>query len=225
METENIIVPLPYTTRIDRHGKYRMSSHTALITDAALHVAEANPDFGIHIPGENSFGEDGPSTSSIMRDYLISKGIDPSRITIAEGLNDTEAQIQNVRDQLKQAHVLGLDFHTERIQILMDEYGIPGEVIKAEKVILNAHSPEKLASMGKTGGATAEKIEKIVASKEVFRGESKVYYFEKIARRAAKHGKFARQTLAVVRTLLGKGGPTVTDYNFVDAASKFTKPN
>ena len=225
MESENIIVPLPYTTRIDRHGKYRMTSHTALITDAALHVAETNPDFSIHIPGENTFGADAPSTSSIMRDYLIGKGIDPARITISEGLNDTEAQILNVREQLKTAHVLGLDFHTERIQMLMDEYQVKGEVIKAEKVILEAHSPEKLQEAGKTGGATKDRIEKIVASKTTIFGESKVYFFEKLARRATNHGKTGRKMLNLARTILGKSGPTVTDYHFVDAASKFEIPN
>lgn len=212
---ETVIAPLPYTTRIDRHGVVRMSSHMALVADATLHLAQRLPDAEIFLAGENTFGSEFPSTSSVVRDQLVKKGIDPLRITTVDGVNDTESQLKAMKEHgITDPLFVALDFHIDRVEDLSRQTGVSYNptVLQAESIILDAHV-----------GATPERLEKVVTTKTRMFRKSKVYLFEGLAKRAVRLGKPGKLGLAALRFISGKSGPTVTDYHDVDSARNHMK--
>lgn len=105
---EVVITPLPYTTRIDRRGDFRMSSHTALVTDATVLLYKQTSGARIFIPGESTFGPDYPTTASLMKDQLIKKGVPIQSIEIQDGLDDTESQLRAIKEKsrIKLLHIV-----------------------------------------------------------------------------------------------------------------------
>lgn len=208
--SETVYCPLPYTTRIDKRGDFRMSSHTAMVTEATRALLEKNPDSTAFIPGESSFGVQYPSTAEKMKEQLIKKGIEESRIRTQDNLNDTETQLRAIQKQgIQNPKVVAIGFHEKRSKILMRQIGLNGQIVNAEKVILRTHD-----------GATQERLDKISASKVKMLGMSKVYFAETVAGFGVQLGKPGKAIVKFARKLMHAEGATVTDYHFVEPGQK-----
>jgi hypothetical protein len=209
------IVALPYGSRIDVRGEVRMGPQTAENVDAVLHRAKENPETFIFIPGEYTFGPHELSTSELMRDQLIKKGIAPDRISVASGLNNTEEQVEATRNYgiTQNAEFIALKFHAPRVKDLVNQHGIRANIVDAESVILNYHKRITVK----------ERLERMSATDVRIMGFSKVYLFETVARMATRLGKPGRAALSALRSALGKNGPTVTELHFVDSVKNYMK--
>ncbi len=207
---EVVLTPLPYTTIIDPRGDFRMSSHTALVTDAAAEVFRRTPGMSVFIPGESTFGPEYPSTASLMRDQLIKKGVPEGKIEIQDNLNDTESQLHAIQKKgITNPVIVDMDFHDKRVNVLRRQLGIQGTTMIAEKVILQRHK-----------GATPERLKKFAATNTNMFGMSKVMFAETVGRTGAKMGRVGKIAVNMIRRILKAEGATVTDYHHVEPAQK-----
>lgn len=209
-----VITPMPYTSRIDRLGQIRMSSHTALVTDATEKLYKEKVESGvspkIHIAGESTFGTAYASTADLMKKRLIEKGVPETIITTQDNLNNSEPQLKAIKERgIAEPVVVAMQFHQKRVDVLKKQLGIAGETVVAEDIILR-HNPK----------VSKERLQHLAASKTRMFGKSRVFFMESVgllATRCGWPGKFAVNTL---RKVTGKAGASVTDYHYVDAASK-----
>lgn len=222
------LIVLPYTTRIDRFGKIRLSSHSNLITlavsrlykqslKASLKAELSGSTYKegkvseIYIPGENTFGLEYPSTAELMKRRLTVQDVPENKIHTEGNLNDTESQLKWVRDQqLNYPLVLALGFHTERVSILASQLGLGVEVVAADPILLNYHAI-----------LTPEKLERIVSTQARIAGVSKVQLAEFINRTGVRFGKPGKACLRLLRAAIKAEGPTVTDYRYVGPARTY----
>lgn len=207
---EVVITPLPYTTRIDPRGDFRMSSHTALVTDATASIYHRTPGVSIFIPGESTFGPEYPSTASLMRDELIKKGVPKEKIQVQDDLNDTESQLRAIQDKgITNPVIVNMGFHDERVNVLRRQLGIKCATIVADTIILQTHK-----------GATPERLKKFAATNTKMLGMSKVMFAESVGRTGAKMGKVGKAAVTLLRKVMKAEGATVTDYHHVEPAKK-----
>jgi hypothetical protein len=218
-ETRPLVV-LPYASRIDRFGKVRMSSHTALVVDAAGHkFIDEDIINRIYLPGENTFGSNFPSTSALEKERLVELGVPEGSIVIGENLNDTEVQLVWVRDQrIQNPWVLDLGFHQERTEKLMKQLGISGETLNAEDIILRYHGNRILENYGGDPLLAEAALAEFIKTSQKMFGRSKINLAEGIMKTGTRFGKPGKGTVRLLRTAMGAQGATVTDYHFIGPA-------
>lgn len=205
------LVVLPYTTRIDQHGRIRLSSNSNLVTDAAFYLYKEGNVSEIFIPGENTFGPDYKSTADLMKKSLVERGVPEGRIHPQGNLNDTEVQLAWAKDQITTgANVLVLGFHKRRAELLVDDFGMNANILKAEPTLLKYHA-----------SLTPEKLRNIINTKSTIAGISKVQIAEFILRTGTRLGRPGKIAVHLIRTAMKAEGATVTDYRFVGSADKY----
>jgi hypothetical protein len=207
---EVVITPLPYTTRIDRRGDFRMSSHTALVTDATAALYRKTHGATIFIPGESTFGPDYPSTASLMKAQLVKKGVPEAVITTQDDLNDTESQLRAIQERgIQNPTIVDMKFHDGRVNVLRRQLKLEGQTIQAEKLILETHK-----------GATPERLKKFAATKSKLFGVSVPLTFEVGIRFLTRFGTQGKKFAYMARKAVGADGATVTDFNVAEPAKK-----
>lgn len=205
---EVVITPLPYTTRIDSRGDFRMSSHTALVTDATASLYKQTPNAKIFIPGESTFGSDYPTTAELMKAQLVKKGVPAEVIDTQDNLNDTESQLQAIKNRgIQSPTIVNMEFHDGRVNALRRQLALQGKTVLAESVVLQAHK-----------GATKERLSKFAATKSKILGMSRVLAAETIGRTGVKLGNLGKAGVNIFRRAMKADGATVTDYNVVEPA-------
>jgi hypothetical protein len=208
---EAVITPLPYTTRIDNHGNFRMSSHTALVTEATASLYKEMPEATIFIPGESTFGPQYPTTASLMKKRLMEKGVPEEAITTQDDLNDTESQLHAVQERgIQDPIVVDMEFHDERVNVLRQQLGLEGRTVIAEDIILLTHP-----------NTTPESLKKFASTKTKMLGISKVHLAETIGRIGTKLGKPGKTAVKILRKVMKSEGATVTDYHYVGSAQQY----
>ena len=130
------IVVLPYDMSFDSvtGSRHKMSHFTSRAILAGLELYQDGKAPLFILPGEQK----NPSTSDLERDYLIRKGIDPSNIFTADNLNGTQQQLDPIADLQKNGNlgkvlVVAFEFHKERAEDLIRQWGIKADIAEVEK--------------------------------------------------------------------------------------------
>lgn len=212
------ISPLPYTCLPtkhtgDRQGQVRLSSHTLITLRAAEILGVQNPNSKFYLTGECTGGPYNRSTDQLERDYLIKRGIKEDRIPreqVVGNLNNTGAQIEELRDHASgPLTIVCLDFHKDRVVELMSQKSLFCKIITAEEIILKAYP-----------SLSAEKLHRIIGSKETILGTGKVYAVEEVMRLGTVMGRTGLLALNILRKSTGQDGPTITDKDVLGSAKK-----
>lgn len=212
-ERKNAIVLLPYTSRIDKRGKIRMSSHSALVTEAGRLLFNEGVAPYIYIPGESTFGDRYISTGELMKTQLLKRGVPESQVIISKNLNNTQDQLLSTKlKNFDPVFVVAMRFHIPRVALLEKQIGLVAQNITAEDVFIDL-----------VKGATKSRLQKLSDTKIRILGVSKVRFAEFIGYNGTRFGNLGKSFIEIIRTIAGQNGPTVTDYHHVESAKKHFK--
>lgn len=128
--------------------------------DAAFNYLEGHPDLPVIVTGAK--GPDEPSTeAAAMRDYLVERGMDASRIWLEEKAHSTMENLQYTRMLLEkegldpsQTHLLVVSngFHLARVRMLAVRLGLDVSTLAAPA----SHRPSLIQSILREGLALAK---------------------------------------------------------------------
>lgn len=165
------IVIIPYTTRIagiagekviERTANIRLSSYSAMVTEAARMAYRQGLAPHIIALGENTFGPEHVSTAELMKQQLVrdpnqgkndadrrdipshKKPIPEDMITVISNIQDTNEQLEKLAelkkdhpDLLRNPLYVLMNFHQKRVEILLVENQLPGETRPAENIFMD----------------------------------------------------------------------------------------
>lgn len=232
------IVIVPYTSRIEgvtgnriindivhpRKARIALSSFSAMVTVATEKLYKAGMAPFIVSLGENTFGQEYPSTADLMKKQLVKKGIPRDAVITLGNLQDTDEQIQELKKQdeelMRNPLFVLMDFHKDRVCMTLAENQIPGETKSAEEVLMDYfekkyadiknQDPEKYKSLIEHHKHQLEQFTPIM-----------VRIAESIFKSAKKLGLLGNTLLAGLRK--ARGGQTVTDYHSMMSAKQHLK--
>lgn len=211
-KAKNLVI-LPYTSKIKvvkGKGYVVLSSHSELITEAAYYFFQYQNANKIYIPGENTFGSQFRATSEIMEDKLTNLGVPDKCIITGIQLNDTENQLKWINAQgVSELTILAFNFHIRRVQLLMKQLQVAGEVIPADPILV------------KYKHIDPQNLSKLIGSQIQVFGVPKVYLSEYICMIGTVGGRFGKFFVNTLRRILKESRPTVTDYQYVGSAKKY----
>ncbi len=225
------IVILPYGSRVggiagkkiipERRADLRLSSYSAMVTEAARVLYQQGMAPHIIALGENTFGEEYFSTASLMKRKLMGKGIPGEVITSVGNLQDTNEQLQALADYksdlAKNPLYVVMEFHQKRVEGIRKDYNLPGEVKSAEDIFMD-YFREKYTSLKETDPQKYQELLKRHERQLKKFTPVKIRIAEFVTRSASGPDALSKTLLKFLRKL--RGGPTVTDYHTITSAKK-----
>lgn len=222
------IIIIPYTSRIagiaenkiipDREARIRLSSYSAMVTAVAEMLYKEGVAPHIVALGENTFGQEHPSTADLMKQQLVKRGVPENAITVIGNLQDTDVQIGAVKtldENLVKNPLYIIMEHHKRVRMIITQKQLPGEVMTAED-FLTKRFEEKHAHLEKENPeeykhlleAYKKKLNKFVPLK--YRTVESLYTI------AARFGSLGTALIEISRRV--RGGTTITDYHTLGTA-------
>lgn len=225
------IVILPYGSRIggiagkkiipERQANLYLSSHSAMVTEATRVLYQQGMAPHIIALGENTFGEEYPSTASLMKRKLIGKGVPEEVITPVGSLQDTNQQLQALADYksdlAKNPLYVVMEFHQKRIEGIRKDYNLPGKVKSAEDIFMD-YFREKYASLKENDPQKYQELLKRHERQLKKFTPVKIRIAEFVTKSASGSDMLSKTLLKFLRKL--RGGSTVTDYHTVTSGKK-----
>lgn len=153
------IVIMPYGSNLIANGpEIRPSFYSLLAMLAGTDLYKQGYANKIIIPSETVFGKEKKSTGKLLADRLARKFQVPEEdLIIGEKLNNTVFQLKYIKKlqkekKLKKLLVVALDWHKERVALMINQMGINADVVEGEEILSQTTSAnrEKLLAVPMT---------------------------------------------------------------------------
>lgn len=230
------IVIIPYTSRIEgiyhgdkviqdtehpREARIRLSSFSAMVTAATDLLYQGGASDHIIALGESTFDKEHKSTADLMKDQLVSRGIPGDAVIPLGGLQNTDEQLEALRQQdpklLENPLYVVMDFHKDRVEMVLSDNKLPGTTKSAEDVFMN-YFMRKHADLKKKDPEQYEQTLQLHRKQLQKFTPKNVRVAESFFNSATKLGPLGDVLLKGMRRI--RGGQTVTDYHSLTSAKK-----
>lgn len=138
------IVIMPYSSNVNSKGQIRLSYWSDQSVNAGFSLYKQGLSDRIVIPGESVFGKDNTSTTELMVEYLLRKGVPHKNIVAMDNLNNTAFQLEAIKKLQTERHwhkltVVATNWHKDRVKQVLEKMHISADTREVESILAFGH--------------------------------------------------------------------------------------